>query len=253
MVKRILWTMAFSIFIGSGVSVAQTSPNEVHKKVSNTIATESKAQVKADDWNWEKDSVLNDIREKKLNIDWKKYKQEKYKIYIKGVKENIKLYEFKKDELQTLRKNLEPYLEQVVDKMAAFIEQDLPFWVEDRKKRVSNLRNSLNNYKYKMSEKMRQVFAEGLQLETEFGARIQPIKDITLKLNGIETQVTLMKIGRVNMYYMSINEKQIGMWDKKTKQWVALPDELIKNFKEAFDMALANRAPEIVELPLGAI
>ena len=62
-----------------------------------------------------------------------------------------------------------------------------------------------------------------------------------------------MRLGRVAMYYMSIDQKQIGMWNRQTNKWDPLPDDEIQQFKMAFQMALAKRAAEIVELPLGAI
>jgi len=252
MIKRILLTMTLFMLIMNGSALAQDSPGDVHKKVSNTISKEQKAQLETDDWTWEKRTVVDELRELKYSVDWKKYKQEKYRIYIKGVKENIRLLVDKKEELKLLRKQLEPYLEDVVDRLATFINKDIPFWEDDRQKRLLNLRSALDSYKNELSTKMRLVF-EALQLETKWGGEINPIEDITLKLNGIETQVTLVKLGRVHLYYMSIDEKQIGQWNNETKQWQALPDDLIREFKIAFDMALAKKAAAIIELPLGAI
>ncbi len=253
MIKRILCATAFIALVGSGSAFAQDSPGEVHSKASNAIATEAKAQEKADDWNYEKTSTLDEVRDLKYRITWKQYRQKKYKTYIEGVKENIKDLQFKKEEVNKLREQLEPYLESVVDRMEAFIKKDLPFLPDERQKRVDILRSSLNNYNVQLSEKLNRVFSMGLKIEAEYGKMIEPQEDMTLDINGVATQVTLLRLGRVSMYYMSIDKKQIGMWNQQAGKWEALPEDQIKEFKKVFEMALAKRAAEIVELPIGAI
>ena len=253
MIKRILWATAFFALVGSGSALAQDSPKEVHSNVTKAITTESKAQEKADNWNWQKDPLIGDIRDLKYRITWKQYRQKKYKIYIEGVKQSIKDLVYQKEQISTLREQLDPYLEQVVDRMAAFVKKDLPFLPEERQKRIDILKNSLNDYSLQLSQKLNRVFTMGLEIEAQYGKMIEAQEDQTLKLNGVETQVTLMRLGRVAMYYMSIDQKQIGMWNRQTNKWDPLPDDEIQQFKMAFQMALAKRAAEIVELPLGAI
>lgn len=253
MIKRILWATAFFALVGSGSALAQDSPQEVHSNVTKAITTESKVQEKADDWNWQKDPLIGDIRDLKYRITWKQYRQKKYKIYIEGVKQSIKDLVYQKEQISTLREQLDPYLEQVVDRMAAFVKKDLPFLPEEREKRIDILRNTLNDYSVQLSQKLNRVFSMGLEIEAQYGKMIEAQEDMTLKLNGVETQVTLMRLGRVEMYYMSVDNKQIGIWNRQTNKWDPLPDDEIQQFKMAFQMALAKRAAEIVELPLGAI
>lgn len=96
MIKRILWATAIFMLVGVGTAFAQDSPDAVHKKVTNAISTESKAQEKADNWNWEKDPLIGDIRDLKYRVTWKQYRQKKYAAYIESVKEKIKDLEFKR-------------------------------------------------------------------------------------------------------------------------------------------------------------
>lgn len=253
MIKHILWATALFTLVGVGTAFGQDSPDAVHKKVSNTISKESKAQEKADTWNWEKDPLLADIRDLKYRITWKQYRQQKYRNYIKGVEENIERLKFKKEEINKLREQLEPYLEKVVDRMEEFVKTDLPFLPDERQRRIDGLRGSLNSYTTALSEKMRRVFALGLQAEAQYGRMKESQEDVTLNLDGIETQVTLFRLGRLSKYYMTIDGRQIGMWNRDAEKWESVSNDQLKEFKRAFDMVLQKRAAEIVELPLGAI
>ena len=256
MIKRILLTTALLMFLGSlNVFVfGQEDPQDVHQKVSGAITTEQNAQNKADDWNAEKERILDEIRDLKYKVTWLQYRQEKNKIYIREAEENIKNLEFEKEEILTLRERLEPYLEEVVKRLESFIAEDLPFLPEERQKRLDNLWSSLNNYNVPLSEKLRRVLEEGLLIETQYyGQGIEAIEDETLNIGGNDTQVTLFRLGRLLLLYMSIDGTQIGIYNRETRQWEALPDNLTRNVSRILDIAQRRRTAEIVELPLGAL
>jgi len=253
MIKRILWATALIAFVGSGSALAQDNPSEVHGKVSKTIATESKAQEKADDWGYDKQGMMIEIRDLKYRVTWKQYRQKKYKVYNEGVKEAIKNLQFSKDEINKLREQIDPYLEEVVDRLEAFIKNDLPFQPEERQRRIDALRKVLNNYNMQPSEKLNYIVSNGLKIEADYGKMIEHQEDVKLNLGGVDTKVNIMRIGRISMYYMTIDRKQIGMYNRATAKWEPVPESQLKEFKRAFDMALGKRAAEIVELPLGAI
>lgn len=253
MIQRILLIMILLVFFAGQTALAQTDPQQVSDKVSQTIGVEGAAQEKADDWTWEKKDMLDEIRDLKYRVTWLQYRQEKNRIYIEGVKENIANLEFDKEEINKLRERLEPYLEEVVARMGAFVEGDIPFLPEERQLRLQALKDSLNNYDVALSEKLRRVFAEGLEIETEYGKMVEAIEDQTLNINGNDTEVTIFRLGRVFMLYMSIDETQVGRWNNETKQWEPLPEDLIRSIGRALDIAQRKRTAEIVELPLGAV
>jgi hypothetical protein len=240
------------LMLGSSLAIGQDAPKDVHQNVSKTNSTAADAQIKADDWSYEKRVALEEIRNLKYRITWLNYRQEKNRIYIEGVKENIANLEFQKAELNRLREQLEPYLEDVIDRLDAFVAQDIPFLPEERQKRITDLRDSMNNYNVPLSEKMRRVFAEGLQIETQYGKMIEAWEDVTLNLDGADTQVTIFRLGRVGMIYMSIDQTQVGRWSQDSGKWEPLPEDQIRNIRVALDMAQRRRAAEIVDLPIGA-
>ena len=150
-----------------------------------------------------------------------------------------------------MRKQLEPYLADVVERMREFIEKDLPFLPEERQKRLVTLEQSINSYDVAMSEKLRQVFAEGLQIEAEYGGKVKAT-DETLNLNGKDTQVVIFRLGRVGMYYISLDGQETGRWNQETMQWEKLPKKMNRNIRRAADIAAGKQIVEIIDLPLRA-
>lgn len=253
MIQRILITTALLMLLGMPAVYGQQGPEKVQQKVSQAMDTEGKVQVKADDWNWNKQSVIQEIRDLKYRVTWLQYRQQKNRLYIANVKQSIEDLKYQKEELNKLREQLEPYLENVITRMAEFVAQDLPFLPEERQKRITALKNSMNNYNLPLSEKLRRVFAEGLQIETEYGRMVESIEDQTLNLNGVDTQVVIFRLGRVGMYYMTLDETQVGRYNMDTHKWEPLPDDLVRSISRAVDIGLRKRTAEIVDLPLGAV
>jgi len=251
MFQKITLTLAL-LMLFAGPTVFGQSPEEVVGKVSKAIERESKAQKKADDWTWDKKDLIDELRDLKTRVTWLKYQKEKHQIYIKRVKQNIADLEFKKAEALRVREQLDPYLEQVVNEMAEFVSQDMPFLPNEREKRLTFLReNVLNNYQLEMSEKLRQVL-EALQVETKYGSNVLSM-DTTLDLSGADTQVTLLILGRVAMFYLTLDGAHVGRWNRETRQWEELPEKFSRPIRRLLDMADRKRTVELIEIPLGAL
>jgi hypothetical protein len=253
MLQRILFVTVLAIFAAGSSAYADKSPKGVHKKVKKSMAVESGIQKAADEWNWDKQRIIQEIRDLKYRTTWLKNRQEKNRLYIKNVKQSIVDLEKKKADLNKLREQLEPYLENVIVRMEAFVAKDLPFLPEERQRRIAALKHSLNNYNLPLSEKLRRVFSEGLQIETEYGRMVETTEDQTLNINGIETQVMIFRLGRVGMFYMSLDESQIGRYDMEKRQWEPLQTDLIRSIKRGIDIGQRKRTAEIIDLPLGAL
>jgi hypothetical protein len=137
--------------------------------------------------------------------------------------------------------------------MEAFVAKDLPFLSEERQRRIAALKRSLNNYNLPLSEKLRRVFSEGLQIETEYGRMVETVEDQTLNIDGTETQVMIFRLGRVGMFYMSLDESQIGRYNTEKRQWEPLQTDLTRSIKRGIDIGQRKRTAEIIDLPLGAL
>jgi len=253
MIQRILITMAVFMLSWIPAVYAQQSPEKVQEKVSQTMGAEAKTQGKTDDWNWEKQGIIQDIRDLKYRTTWLKYRQEKNRQYIANAKQNIEDLEFRKAELNKLREQLEPYLEAVILRMEDFVAQDLPFLPQERQRRITALKNSMDNYDLPLSEKLRRVFDEGLVIETDYGKSVQAQEDETLNINGVQTQVVIFRLGRVGMYYRSLDGEQVGWYNAEKGQWEPLPESLNRDIGIAVDIGERKRTVEIVKLPLGAV
>ncbi len=251
MFQRILFTLAFFLLIAAPVAYGQQSPEKVQPKVTQATGVEGGAQAKTDDLNRDKQEMISKLRDAKYQVIYLKYRQEKTQQYIAKAKQNIEDLESQKAEFDKLGTQLRPYLGTVVTQMEDFIKQDLPFLPEERARRIAALKTSLDNYDLPLSELFRRVFEEGLEIEAEYGKSVDAGVETTLNINDVETPVTIFRLGRVGMYYLSQDATQSGFYNKTTGKWEPLPEDMNLEIKLAIDIAGAKRTVELVNLPLG--
>ncbi|MEN8210095.1 MAG: DUF3450 domain-containing protein [Thermodesulfobacteriota bacterium] len=250
MIRRIMLSTALLVFVTQATVFAAT-PKKVQKKMESAIKTESKAQAKADNWNMSKDDLVNEIRELQTRLTWLEYQKGKHEIYVQGLKDNIADLEAKKLEARILRENLEPYLDEVVARTEDFITKDMPFLDAERQQRLNFLHNTLNDYHLDLGEKLRRVL-EALSVEATYGKMVTASEE-TFNIDGEDTQVTLFRLGRMAMYYQTIDGAKLGRWNAAVRKWEPMSKDFARDLRHAIEMARRERSVQLIQLPVGAV
>lgn len=81
MLQRISVITALVICVAGPSAYGKKNPKEVEKKVEKSMAVESGIQKAADDWNLDKQRIIQEIRDLKYRTTGLKYRQEKTRLY----------------------------------------------------------------------------------------------------------------------------------------------------------------------------
>lgn len=245
----LLIALLLAVFeIGSGPAGAQ-EPSSVQENTRQAIEIEINAQQQADEWSREKGQLISEIRQNKTRLDWTRYQEKKYAAYIEREKEKIAALERRRDEMKDLRRNLEPYLDGVITRLEAFIDADLQFLTRERKDRIQALRDAVNDYDMSMSEKLRRVI-EALHVEAEYGRSIEANAK-TLQIDGRSIEAEVLRIGRVAVFYRSMDGEKVGRWNQEKKGWEPVSSDFSRAIGDTIDMARQQKSVELVDLPIG--
>lgn len=247
--KTVLFYNIFIILIIflSGAVAADFS--ETQAELQDAIEAEIAAQKKADRWSQEKEQLISELRQARTRLEWVRYQDKKYSAYIENEKKTLAALKRKKAEMDRLRQGLEPFLDEIIANLAAFIETDLDFLSEERQMRLQFLRDSVNNFHLSMSEKLNRVL-EALAVESEYGRSIEVIPE-ALNIEGKQIEAETLRIGRVALFYRSLNGHQIGRWNQREKSWEPLPSEFERMIRDTIEMASQQKSVELVDLPIG--
>ena len=249
MLRTALWVLVLAV-LSSGAASAANSAQDVHTATTRAVSLEAQTQKQYMEWVDQRDAASATIRDLKAMDSWLEFQNEKYARYIRKQEEVIAELERRKLEAQRIQMELEPFLETVVDELEIFVAEDLPFLAEERRARIAFLRDSLDDYRLELSEKLRRVF-EALLVETEYGRNVSASTE-ELTIGGVPILVRTFRLGRTALFYQRSDGTEAGVWDAAARSWRPLSPEYSRALAEAKDMADRKKAVELLILPIGA-
>ncbi|SGY95623.1 TonB system biopolymer transport component [Moritella viscosa] len=146
------------------------------------------------------------------------------------------------------RMELTPLMQEMVQVLTLFVEQDIPFLWQERQLRLAELNRLLDNPNISVADKYRRIL-EAYQIETEYGDTIETWQ-AQLPLSDADKTVQLIRVGRVALYYLTPDHNNAGYWDNNSRTWLILPASWLPKVKQAYDVADNKTVPTLLSLPL---
>ena len=165
--------------------------------------------------------------------------------------ENIATLDESIASVEEVTREIPRLMEQMLAALETFIELDYPFLLEDRRGRIQFARDAIDNPDVSIAEKFRQVLVM-YQTETAYGRTIETYPD-TIEVDGVERDVSIVRVGRVALIYQTTDRQETRAWDNRARAWVELsPGEYRTAIQDAIRVAAQLDAPRIIELPVMA-
>ena len=169
---------------------------------------------------------------------------------VESQKQEIKSFDTQFGQIDDTQRDVIPLMIKMVDTLDQFIQLDQPFLLNERQTRVSELKALMSRSDIATSEKYRRVM-EAYQVEMEYGRTIEAYRG-TLDSSGEKRTVNFFRLGRVALYYQTLDEQETGMWDKAAKNWIQLDSDYRMPVSKGLGIARKQAAPDLLILPVNA-
>ena len=147
--------------------------------------------------------------------------------------------------METTQREIVPLMLKMVEVISQFVALDIPFLPEERQFRVAELQTIMERADVSLAEKYRRVL-EAYQVETEYGRTIEAYQD-ELELDERIRTVNFLRIGRVGLYYLTLDGQQAGVWDAG---WRPLDSEYRQAIDKGLKVAKKQLPPDLLVLPV---
>ncbi len=154
------------------------------------------------------------------------------------------------DQVEVVGRNVMPLMSKMVDAYESLVGLDLPFLIDERNKRVMELRTMMKRSDVTSAEKYRRVM-EAYQIENEYGRTIEAYRS-TLDLGGREVTVDFLRFGRIALVYQTPDGTESGVWNQETRSWDPLDAGYRGALRDGLRIARKQAAPDLIRLPLPA-
>lgn len=170
---------------------------------------------------------------------------------VAGLKSRIAGKEIQLEDIGAIQKEITPMIAALIEELRNFVAADQPFLGEERRTRLARLVDLRDDPEVPVSEKFRKVL-EAMLVETEYGNTIEVYQE-TIATNGGEMLVDIFRLGRVGLFYQSLDHKSCGFFNVAVSAWQPLPGVYNRSIAAAMEIGAKRRPAELLTLPLGRV
>lgn len=150
--------------------------------------------------------------------------------------------------IEDTQRELLPLMQRMLDSLEQFVALDLPFLPEERGERIVQLRDLMLRADVSIAEKYRRLI-EAYQIESDYGRTLEAWRG-SLEQDDRIRVVDFLRLGRVMLFYQSLDGREQGVWDAQTQSWTALPKAYRRTMEQGMRMARQQQTPMMLRLPL---
>jgi hypothetical protein len=151
--------------------------------------------------------------------------------------------------IEEISSQIHPFVTQLVEALSEQLVQDLPFLGAERRRRITALQTLVADPEAAVSEKYRKAM-EALLIEAEYGFTTETYRE-TIAVEGQSLLVDIFRLGRLGLFYQSLDHTQCGFFNVADGRWQRLPDGHNPALTKAVEIAAKRRPVEMLNLPLG--
>jgi hypothetical protein len=154
------------------------------------------------------------------------------------------------EDIELTQQEIVPLMLRMIEQLNDFVVNDSPFLGKERTQRVSLLRELMDRSDVSVAEKYRRIL-EAYQVELDYGRTLEAYRD-ELEVDGKLRTVEFLRVGRVGLYYQTLDGHQAAYWDVQDQSWMPVKATQRLAIRRALRVASQQAAPELLELPVAA-
>ena len=141
-----------------------------------------------------------------------------------------------------------PQMRRMVEVLGEFIAADLPFLPDERSDRLAQLQDLLPRADVSLAEKYRRIL-EAYQVESDYGRTLEAWRG-ELPNGENSRSVEFLRLGRVMLYYQTLDGHESGWWNPQSRSWQPLDGSARRPLRQAIAIARQEQAPVLLDLPV---
>ena len=153
-------------------------------------------------------------------------------------------------EIDNIETGALPLMLKMTETLEQLLAADVPFLKEERQDRVANLRTLIDRADVTAGEKYRRIM-EAYLVEVEYGRTIEAYRGELVIENDART-VDFLRIGRVGLFYQTLDGNESGHWNNSRGAWELLDSGYRTSVRDGLRIARKQTPPELLTLPVNA-
>ena len=152
------------------------------------------------------------------------------------------------EEIESIETGALPLMIKMTSTLGEIIDLDVPFLTAEREQRVASLSSLIDRADVTAWEKFRRIM-EAYLVEVDYGRTIEAYRG-ELAMSGEARTVDFLRIGRVGLYYQTLDGEESGHWSARRGEFERLDDSARRPIMLGLRVARKQAPPELLSLPI---
>lgn len=152
------------------------------------------------------------------------------------------------EEIENIETGALPLMIKMTSTLGEIIDLDVPFLTAEREQRVASLSSLIDRADVTAGEKFRRIM-EAYLVEVDYGRTIEAYRG-ELAMSGEARTVDFLRIGRVGLYYQTLDGEESGHWSARRGEFERLDDSARRPIMLGLRVARKQAPPELLSLPV---
>ena len=243
--KRVTILGSAAVMLAAIAVPAQAQKFSQSLDVSERTQQDSaRSQQRIDQLDEQTARLLNDYRAQIKQLDAALRYNKSLERTIEGQEEDMKRLEEDIQNIDGIRRAMQPLMEDMVAKFAELVDADIPFKLSERLDRVSRLNDVVNDTNMSAAQRYR-LIVEAYQIENEYGSTISAYDGFRGEIAG-----EYLQVGRIALIFKTKDDSVLEIYDIKTGEFVKLNKSYLPDVKFGLRMAKEQTAPDVFFVPV---
>ncbi len=149
-------------------------------------------------------------------------------------------------ELEITKREIVPLMLRMLDTLERLVSLDLPFLEEERSARIRHLKTTMDRADKNIGEKFR-LLLEAYRIEADYGRTLEAYQ-ARLANDDRQRVVDFLRLGRLMLYYRTLDGREAGAWQQAEQRWQSLNDRQRHDLARAMKIARKRLPPDLMPL-----
>lgn len=239
-----------SLFMPAGFPAGSSAAQQrIEQPVRQSIDTRQATQKEEEQWRLEKERLVarfEQLQEKEKQLTTQKKALNRQ---IASARTRINAKEKQLADIKEISSQILPFINEIFNALKAQVSDGHPFLTDERQGRIHRLESVMADPDVDISEKYRKIM-EALLVEAEYGFTIEAYQE-TITIDGQAMLADIFRLGRISLFYQSLDRKRCGFYNTATSSWQDLDTAHNPVIQTAIDIAAKRRPIELLTLPVG--
>ncbi|MCB2215562.1 DUF3450 domain-containing protein [Desulfofustis glycolicus] len=249
------WLLFLSILLHlidpHGITQAAPSLETIEKPVVESVQIRQDTQQHEEQWRAEKQTLMLRYEELQQRREQLTARRQEMTASNDATGQRIAGKQQEIDDIEQIQTEIKPLIAELTADLQRFVVEDLPFLPDERRRRLDRLQELSGDLEISVSEHFRKAM-EALLIEAEYGTTIE-VSQQTIRLDDRDLLVNIFRLGRIALFFQSIDAHTCGYFNLAKTTWTELPQRYNKSIEAAMHIGFKRRPADLLTLPLGRI